>query len=422
MRLGVARGYVVFVVAALQAVGCHRPDPRKDSTAPSAVSSAARSPTAARDAGATAGVDPSLLEFRRLFALSQPGESFISDNVVSNETSLLQPARALAALRGGAYIGVGPEQNYTYIALTRPDFAVLMDLRRDNALLHLLYKALFDAAGSRLELLCLLFGRPYDRKLETEPSARADAVLTALEAVAPDRTWFERQHVLLKQRLDSYGLGLSSVDIEHVDHMHELFFRRQLEIHFELHENNGRTYPSLRTLLELRAPSGQGTFVDSEQSFRFVKTMHRQHRILPVVGDVSAPQPLGAIADELARRALPLRTLYISNVEQYLIGTPKFAGWLDNLRGLSHDERSIIVRCYLDQGRAHPRQRAGERTTSVAHRLEAFLETTKRRLPRSYYDVAADEALLVGPAGRPCASTACLVRAGAVDGSSWRSP
>jgi hypothetical protein len=403
MSFGDPRWRVAALVLALEAPGCHGSEPKGKSTPIIAASSTPGAQKAALDAGAPAAADPDLLTFRRLFAHSQPGESFISDNVVSNETSLLQPAQELTTVRGGAYIGVGPEQNYTYIALSRPEFAIILDLRRDNALLHLLYKTLFEVATSRLQFLCLLLGRPYDSKLEPEPNARADVILAALERVDRNRTWFDRRHGLLKQRLASYGLGLSSADMQRIDHVHELFFLRQLEIRFELHRASGRSYPSLGSLLALRTHAGQGTFLDNSEAFQFVQNLHRRHRIVPVVGDVSEAQPLGTIADELRRRALLLRTFYISNVEQYLIGQPSFSGWLDNLRGLPHDEQSILLRCYLDQGRPHPRQQPGQRTTSFAHRLGAFLESTKQRLPRRYFDLATHDALLVqqGTASSP---------------------
>src|SRR5262245_60729277 len=81
-------------------------------------------------------------------ALSEPNGPFFSDNTISNETSYLQVATALAkhAKHDGAYIGVGPEQNFTYIALTRPKLAFIVDIRRQNMVLHLLYKAIFEEA------------------------------------------------------------------------------------------------------------------------------------------------------------------------------------------------------------------------------------------------------------------------------------
>src|SRR4029453_14967345 len=85
--------------------------------------------------------------FSRLVArLSEPGGFFDSDNLVSNETSYLHVLGAFDSLgvRGGAYIGVGPEQNFSYIARVKPEIALIIDIRRDNMLLHLLFKAMFE--------------------------------------------------------------------------------------------------------------------------------------------------------------------------------------------------------------------------------------------------------------------------------------
>ncbi len=383
------------LAVAAQTAGCRKPAP-KQNPVPAATPTAS-SPTTISSELALASAQGQLTALRRLFALSTEGEAFISDNVVSNETSLLQPAQALAALRGGVYIGVGPEQNYTYIALSRPELAVIVDLRRDNALLHLLYKALFDVAASRLEFLCLLLGRPYNPAFEPETDSHAKALIAAAQGIAPSRDWFDRQHARLIDRVNSYGLGLSESDIARVGRIHELFFERQLELRFELHKANGRKYPSLQRLLTLRSRTGVGTFLDDRESFQFVQQLHRQHRIVPLVGDVSAPQPLGAVADELRRRKLELSALYISNVEQYLIGQPSFRGWLDNLHQLPHDHGSILLRCYLDQGRPHPLQQPGQRSVSIAQRLTPFLDSATKRLNRSYFDIVTDDTLLAEP-------------------------
>src|SRR5262249_44712717 len=45
---------------------------------------------------------------------------------------------------GGVYLGVGPEQNFTYIAATKPKIAFIFDIRRENMIEHLIYKALFE--------------------------------------------------------------------------------------------------------------------------------------------------------------------------------------------------------------------------------------------------------------------------------------
>ena len=70
------------------------------------------------------------------------------------------PALERARVGGGAFIGVGPDQNFSYIAHIEPEIAYIVDLRRDNLVLHLFFKALFAEAPARVDYLCLLTGRP----------------------------------------------------------------------------------------------------------------------------------------------------------------------------------------------------------------------------------------------------------------------
>src|ERR1041385_3332909 len=127
-------------------------------------------------------------EFAALVArLSGPGGYFDSDNLVSNETSYLHVIPALKALevRGGAYVGVGPEQNFSYLAEIRPDLAILIDIRRDNMLLHLLFKAMFETARNRVEYLCLLYGRPAPKDPGRWTGAPLEDILTYLDITPP---------------------------------------------------------------------------------------------------------------------------------------------------------------------------------------------------------------------------------------------
>ena len=86
--------------------------------------------------------------------LSEPGGYFDTDNVISNETSYLQVADQLADAvpAGGVYVGVGPDQNFSYIARVRPRYAFILDIRRENLLQHLLFAALFARADDAVRL------------------------------------------------------------------------------------------------------------------------------------------------------------------------------------------------------------------------------------------------------------------------------
>src|SRR4051812_15051015 len=92
---------------------------------------------------------------------SEPEGYFDTDNIISNEDSYLHPLTTLARLgvTGGVYIGVGPDQNFSYIAAVRPKAAVIIDIRRGNLLEHLLFKRIFVASRGRADFLAQLFGR-----------------------------------------------------------------------------------------------------------------------------------------------------------------------------------------------------------------------------------------------------------------------
>src|SRR5512135_640489 len=93
---------------------------------------------------------------------SEEGGYFFSDNFTSNEDSYLTVVDKLKELgaSGGAYIGVGPEQNFTYIAKVRPRIAFIVDIRRQAIIQHLMYKAIFHLAPTRAQFLSLLLSKP----------------------------------------------------------------------------------------------------------------------------------------------------------------------------------------------------------------------------------------------------------------------
>src|SRR5262245_50243466 len=93
-------------------------------------------------------------EFARLIReLSEEGGYFPSDNFTSNESSYLTVVDNLRRLgaTGGAYIGVGPEQNFTYIAKISPRIAFIVDIRSQEMIQHLMYKAIFHLAPTRAQ-------------------------------------------------------------------------------------------------------------------------------------------------------------------------------------------------------------------------------------------------------------------------------
>ena len=105
--------------------------------------------------------------------LSEPDGYFQSDNLVSNEHSYQWVVPALARLKrpNQVYLGVAPDQNFTYIAAVQPEMAFIVDIRRGNLLTHLMYKALFELSEDRADFVAFLFSRP------RPPGLPLDAVL-----------------------------------------------------------------------------------------------------------------------------------------------------------------------------------------------------------------------------------------------------
>src|SRR5678815_3889576 len=74
-------------------------------------------------------------EFWRLASeFSEPDGTFHSENLVSNEQQFqaVIPQLLQAAVPGRAYVGVGSEQNFSYIGALRPTIAFIVDIRRGN--------------------------------------------------------------------------------------------------------------------------------------------------------------------------------------------------------------------------------------------------------------------------------------------------
>jgi len=340
-------------------------------------------------------------EFGRMVRdLSEPDGSFFSDNIISNETSYLQVAQALEerAAQGGAYIGVGPEQNFSYIALCRPKLAFIIDIRRQNMILHLLYRAAFEEATSRAHFVSLLFGRRYEAAGDPGEGASIEAVLAHAEKNAPDEAELTKTHARLRERIER-EVRLDAEDKKTLELLHRTFFKGQLEIRFELHQPSGRRYPTLRELFAEKDPGGVARgFLASEEAFRFVQGMEREGRVIPVVGDFAGDRAMPGIAAELTKAGLNVSAFYVSNVEQYLFEPKVWAKWSRNVRALPVSEQSLFIRAYLDQGRRHPQQMKGHRTATLLQRMGDFTAREASKPYASFWSLVTDRA--AGEEGR----------------------
>src|SRR5262249_21667641 len=113
--------------------------------------------------------------WRVIVDLSEPGGTYPYENFVSNELEYqnVVPALKTTTKPGGVYIGVGPEQNFTYAAVLQSKLAFVIDIRRQNMVELLLYKALFDMSPNRADFVSNLFSRVRPAGLDTKTTAAA---------------------------------------------------------------------------------------------------------------------------------------------------------------------------------------------------------------------------------------------------------
>src|SRR6478609_11466273 len=147
--------------------------------------------------------------FWNLFSTtSEQGGSFPSENFISNERTYQHPIPYLqrTVRAGDVYLGVGPEQNFTYIANLKPAFAVIFDIRRQNALAHLMYKALFEMSPTRAEFVSHLFSRPMPTSLGPSSSAK-DLFVAAFAAKMSDSAFEDNRKTILDLLTVKHGFA-----------------------------------------------------------------------------------------------------------------------------------------------------------------------------------------------------------------------
>ena len=330
-----------------------------------------------------------LSEFARIMtAFSEAPGHFPGDNFVTNESSYLHVVPTVIELgrRGGVYIGVGTEQNFSYIAVSRPDIAFIVDIRRENLLQHLLYKALFTLARDRTSFLMLLFSRQYreDESVANgrpEDTASISEVLDYIEtSTTADSLQFEENWKRLRREVRRYGIE-DRDDLNKMLYIYRSFFEKQLSIRYaETRLGNGLSYPAFRDLMSGTTKEGEyASFLSTEDAFGFVKNLHLRNLIIPVVGNFGGGKTLRAIGTFAETHGTSVSVFYVSNVEYFLINHfyYVFKWYVANVDALPIDEHSLMIRSYLGV-ESHPKRVGRHLSTSTAHHISTFLESYRR--------------------------------------------
>jgi hypothetical protein len=268
---------------------------------------------------------------------SEPAGEFVhAGNLVSNETHFPDMIRLLGPT-GGAYIGVGPEQNFSYIAGLQPDIAVIVDIRKENRDLHLLYKALFELSADRIDFVARLFAR---EPAGVAASASVTELFDAVDAASPSSEQCEINIRLVAERLDADRLELTRADHESIASLLRTFCSKGPAMRYETGELTGPSYRELMSAVDLLGRPR--SYLASDEAFAFVKNLQARNLVVPLVGDFAGSRALAAAGDFARQRGATVRVFYGSNVEVYL-SRRQMTRFCRTLAALPHDAASWFI-------------------------------------------------------------------------------
>lgn len=331
--------------------------------------------------------------------LSEPNGYFDTDNLISNETSYLHVMGKMRQMKinGGAFIGVGPDQSFSYIAQIRPNIAFMVDIRHDNLLQHLLFKSLFESARNRIEYLCLFFGKPVPADLKSWDSRSIQEIVSYIDKTAKDTKLFDATHAALQAKIKSYGIKISDAELATIKRMHTEFFTNGMDLKFTSHGRGSRAYyPNYRDLtLEKDLTGKQCNYLANEDDFRFMKSLQERNLVIPVTGDLAGTHALKSIAAYLNERGEKVSAFYTSNVEFYLSRGDDFDRFATSVKLLPRAANSVIIRSYFNGtfGYSHPQSVSGYYSTQLLQTMDSFVKEFSAGGLQSYTDVISKHSL-----------------------------
>jgi hypothetical protein len=282
--------------------------------------------------------------------ISEPGGTFRSDNFVSNEITYqwVIPDLLRTTRPGGVYLGVGPDQNFTYIVALHPKIAFIFDIRRQNMLTHLMYKALIEQSSDRADFVSRLFARQRPSGLDTASSA--ETIFSAYTTVPPDSARFRRTISSIRDRLTKvHGFALSDEDLNTITYVYEAFVSWGPDITYNSNQRNGYMRGQMPSYAALQVATDSDrvhrSYLSSEATFRALKQLELDNLLVPVVGDFAGPKAIRAVGQYLKERRATVTAFYLSNVEQYLFNQGDDArNFFENVATLPIDSTSTFIR------------------------------------------------------------------------------
>jgi hypothetical protein len=272
---------------------------------------------------------------------SEPGGTFAFEMFMSNEVTFQMILTDLLKRvpPGGVYFGVAPEQNFTYIAAVRPKMAFIIDIRRENMIEHLMYKAMFESSSTRSEFLSRLFSRAMPAGNDSQLSI--DRMFSLLSSGKSDARLLNQNLLQIKDVLQkTHGFALTPGDARTIDTIATAFYRGGPDAHLTTYGTSFRLL-----MMETDAQNRNRNFLASDSNYQFVRQMHQKNLIVPVVGDFAGPKAMQAVAGYVRDHGAEVTAFYVSNVEEY-IAFPQsvWASYCRNIGSLPMNPASTFIR------------------------------------------------------------------------------
>jgi hypothetical protein len=258
---------------------------------------------------------------------------------VSNEPSP-EKFRLHAENRGGIYLGVGAEQNYLFAGWARPEVLILADFDQWVVDVHRIHGVLMRHAKDP-EAYVELWSR--------NKRARARELISK-SVTDPEA----RERLLDRFRVTRSGVFMKLLN-------QQVGYR-------------GRNIP---------------TWLTDRAQYDHLAGLHRRGHARAVRGDFTGQRTLAGIARAARTIGIPVRTIYLSNVEDYFHYS---SGLGRNLLAQPVDERSMLLRTLAVEGTKYRyvAQRMVDfrrwlEMPGVDHRLDIFAQTSIQHGPRGQY-------------------------------------
>lgn len=333
--------------------------------------------------------------WRMMTEFSEPGGYFRSDNFVSNETSFqyVIPELMSTIKPGGVYLGVAPDQNFTYIVALKPSIAFIVDIRHQNAMQHLMYKALIELSADRAEFLSRLFSKPRPAGLDSTSSAMA--LFQAIGPGFPDSASYRRNLDAIKNRLVKvHGFALNDEELRSLEYVYSAFYTAGPSLTYNFGGGGGgfgRGMPSYDALMMESDGAGLNrSYLGSEANYRTLKDFEERNLLVPLTGNFAGDKTLRTVGAWVRERGAKITAFYTSNVEQYLWQQGDDASrYYKNVATLPVDSTSMFIRSYsMGAGMSGFRQQSpNSRSVQLIGSIEALLKAFSEGTLDGYFTV-----------------------------------